>query len=348
MKGLLKRFCICGVGVTLLLTGCGGSGGNKGEASYAQDSNTIAANPDIDTGMGMYYFGEVEDYAGTESAAPQEAGSGTNSGSQDVREGRKLIRTVQLSVETLEFDSLLDYVQNKTAELGGYVENISVYNGSGYDPRYYEYSGNGGYGQRRNASMVLRIPKENLDGFLTEVDVRGNVISRSEQEEDVTLDYVDLESHKKVLQAEQERLLEMMEQAQTMDDLITLESRLSDIRYQLESMESRLRTYDNQIEYATVYLDLNEVVELTPVEEEEQTIWERMGEGFMESLAHIGTFIKEFFVYFVISLPYLILLLILFAVVIWFVFFLVKRGQKKSGTPKQQKSADKEDERKNE
>lgn len=339
MKKLWKRLFICGAGLTLLLTGCGD--GNKGYDVYESaeiQNNAIAAQPEIDTGMGMYYFGDVDDYV-EETEKPQEP-TVENSG-QDAREGRKLIRTVRLSVETLEFDSLLSYVQDKTAELGGYVENLNVYNGSSYDPYYYDYQG-GGYGQKRNASLVLRIPKDKLDDFLTEVDTRGNVTDRSEQEEDVTLDYVDLESHKKVLLAEQERLLEMMEQAQTMDELITLESRLSDIRYQIESMESRLRTYDNQITYATVYLELNEVVKLTPVETEEQTVWERMGEGFMDSLANIGNFIQEFFVYFVISLPYLIILLIVAALLIWFVFFLTRRGEKKAAAKLRDKKTEAE------
>ena len=69
----------------------------------------------------------------------------------------------------------------------------------------------------------------------------------------MTLQYVDLESHKKALTTEQDRLIELMEQAETVEDIITIEGRLSEVRYQLESMESQLRTYDNKIDYSTVY-----------------------------------------------------------------------------------------------
>lgn len=317
MKGLWKKACICGMGLTILLTGCGSSdGGNS--ANYL----TQAAG---DYNGGAYYsdaYADVESYEGIAAYdSVTEEGQNSGSSAQNVREGRKLIRTVRLEVETLEFDELLAYVQNKTAELGGYIESMNVYNGSGYTTYY-----GSGYRQERNASLTLRIPKDNLDGFLTEVDTRGNVINRSEQEVDVTLDYVDLDSHKQVLLAEQERLLDMMERAETIEDLITLESRLSDIRYQIESMESRLRTYDNQIDYSTVYLSLNEVVELTPVVVEEKTAWQRMGEGFMESLKNIGKGIQEFFINFVIALPYLIILFVFVGVLIWFVFFMVKRS----------------------
>lgn len=312
MKGLRKKLCVCGMGLTLFLTGCGSSGGNF-MAQAVADSNY---NGSAAYGAEMYDGNGIYEMASTES-------NSSGSSAQNVREGRKLIRTVRMEVETLEFDELLAYVQNKTAELGGYVESMNVYNGSGYTTYYY----GSGYRQERNASLTLRIPKDNMDLFLTEVDTRGNITSRSEQEIDVTLDYVDLDSHKQVLLAEQERLLSMMEQAETIEDLIILESRLSDIRYQIESMESRLRTYDNQIEYSTVYLTLDEVVELTPIAVEEKSAWQRMGEGFMKSLKNIGNGIKEFGINFVIALPYLIILFIFAGLLIWFIIFMAKKNK---------------------
>lgn len=311
MKGLWKKVWICGMGLTVLLTGCGSSAGGQYAAEANYSYSAAYGAEELYGGDGIY-----------EMSAAESGDAG--SASQSVREGRKLIRTVRLEVETLEFDQLLAYVQNKTEELGGYIESLNVYNGSGYSSYY-----GSGYRQERNASLTLRIPRENLDGFMTEVDARGNIISRNEQEEDVTLAYVDLDSHKQVLLAEQERLLAMMEQAETMEDLIILESRLSDIRYQIESMESRLRTYDNQIEYSTVYLRLDEVVELTPIVVEEKTAWQRMGEGFMDSLKNIGNGIKEFCISFVIALPYLIILFVFVGVLIWFIFFIVKKNSLK-------------------
>ena len=66
--------------------------------------------------------------------------------------------------------------------------------------------------------------------------------------------------------------------------IITLEDRMSTVRYQLESMESQLRTYDNMVDYSTVHMNIQEVKELTPVIEEEETAWERFVNGFKESL----------------------------------------------------------------
>ena len=94
----------------------------------------------------------------------------------------------------------------------------------------------------------------------------SNITYRQENVEDVTLDYVDVESRKKMLETEQQRLLELLETAESLDDILTIESRLTEVQYELDSKESQLRTYDNQIDYSTVYLDINEVVRYTPQE----------------------------------------------------------------------------------
>ena len=319
-KGVMPKI-ICGLVLSVMLTACGSVSSKN--ADFSGSSNGASSLESFDSGE-IY----VQQEAAGEVSAENE---NTSLNTEDVRAGRKLIRTANLSVETMEFDKLLDYVETKTAEAGGYIESMDVYNGSNYS-NYDYYYGESGYRNDRSASLTLRIPSDKMDGFLTLVAENSNITSRSEKEQDVTLDYVDIDSHKKVLLAEQERLLALMEQAQTMEDIITLESRLSDIRYQIESMESTLRTYDNQISYSTIYLDVSEVVELTPVKPEEKTVWDRIGEGFMESLANIGNGFKEFFVWFVIAIPYLVLLALFIFILVVIILVSLKKG-----TERQQK-----------
>ena len=310
MRGKKVKALLLGLVLALFWSGCGSSASDMSTESYGgyADMNSAA----MDSGSGIYYDGEYY----------EEAGSSSPTSSESVRAGRKLIRTVHLDVETMEFDELLSYVKDKTAELGGYVESMDIYNGS----TYYSYSYSGtGYRDYRNGSLTLRIPKDKLDSFLTIVEDNSNITNRSEKEVDVTLDYVDLDSHKAVLLAEQERLLALMEQAETIDDIIMLESRLSEIRYQIESMESQLRTYDNQIEYSTVYLNITEVIELTPIEPEEKTTWERISEGFVDSLKNVGNGIKEFFIGLIIVSPYLLVFALILLAIIGIVYFVVKK-----------------------
>lgn len=314
----------------VLLTGCGSADKMTTESAYDGGYYDMQSN-------GAY---ATDDIYGYDNAAPAEAPemvadaefdmaaeeSGSASGSaespriQDT--SRKLIKNVNMEVETEEFDTLLNKVEQKVNGLGGYVESSYTYNGSSY------YGSNS-----RNASMTIRIPAEKLDDFLSEVSESSNVISRNESVTDVTLQYVDMESHKKVLLAEQDRLLELMEQVETIEDIITLESRLSEVRYQIESMESQLRTYDNQISYSTIYLEINEVTKLTPVKE--QSTWEKISTGFVDSLYGVGKGILNFIIRFIISLPYLVVWAVVIFVIVLIVKLIIKLTKKRKEKKRQ-------------
>ncbi len=215
--------------------------------------------------------------------------------------GRKLIRTVSLELQTLEFDTFTGKITELVAELGGYVENSSFNGNSIY------------YTSDRNASYTLRIPAARLDSFVDQVGAMANVTYRNENTQDVTLQYVDMEAHKKSLQTEYDRLLELLAIAESVDAIVTLEARLSEVRYQIESYESQLRIYDNQVDYSTVYLKVNEVKRETQADE--GTVWDRISARLGDNFYQIGRDIEEFTVWFVGSLPYLLIWAVLLAVI---------------------------------
>ena len=230
--------------------------------------------------------------------APRENGSMISDSSETVTmqlpENRKLIRTVRMEAETDNLDPLLKNLDSKIAELGGYVEGREVYNGSTYSQRRY-----------RHADLTIRIPAENLDSFVAHVDGASNVVSSSENVEDVTLQYVDTESRVTALEVEQDRLLAMLEKAETMADLLEIESRLTDVRYELERVASQLKTLDNQVTYSTVYLYVTEVQEYTPVAEE--TLWQRITGEFSDSIEGVVEGAEDFLVWVLGNSPYLLI-----------------------------------------
>ena len=128
----------------------------------------------------------------------------------------------------------------------------------------------------------------------------------------------------KALQTEESRLLELLAKAETLEDLLTIEQRLTDVRAELEEVTSALRVFDNQVDYATLHLDVSEVKEFTEVTEPE-TVWQRIGVGFKESLKGVGTFLEEVFVFLIVSLPYLSLI----AVVVVAVVLPLRRNMRK-------------------
>ena len=291
--------------ISMLITGCGGSGTYASGAS-ADTAAAAEYYEEIGYDTGEIYMSAAQNASAEMQAEEAEAGAGSST-TQIQNIQRKLIKTVNLDVETETFDNLMANVYVKTESLGGYVESSYTYNGS-------NYRGN----QKRNANLTLRIPADHLEEFLSAVSEISNVISRNDNVTDVTLQYVDMQSHKEALKTEQTRLLELLEQAESVEDIITIESRLSEVRYQIESMESQLRTMDNQVSYSTVYLYIDEVARLTPVKE--QTTWEKISTGFSESLYNVGNGIKNFFIGILINLPYLVV----WAAILCILFFAIR------------------------
>lgn len=301
-KRVLTRSLITGMALMMAVAtiGCGSS---------MNTAATDCATAEIaySNSKGFYSDVAVEEYEYTEAkaVAPTENTSTTTNTSLE-NTGRKLIKEVRMSVETEEFDEFLVELERKIDQAGGYKEQYTV-NGSN---------------SNRYADITIRIPRAQLDAFLQVVEGTSNITYRNETVEDVTLQYVDLESHKKMLYAEQERLLEFLSRAEKIEDVITLEERLTEVQYQIERMESQLRTFSNQIEYSTVYLDVAEVVRYTP--QEPKGMWERITTGFSEDMYDVCEDIKDGFVDFVTHIPSMIIALIRFAITIVIIVLVVK------------------------
>ncbi|CDC50048.1 putative uncharacterized protein [Clostridium sp. CAG:58] len=164
---------------------------------------------------------------------------------------------------------------------------------------------------RRHASITARIPADQLDSFLQVVEDQANVTERSETATDVTLQYSDLESRKKTLTTEQERIWALLEKADTLEAVIALEERLSEIRYQLESMESQLKLYDNQVDYSTVSIHISEVAVYTPTGS--QSVGTRIQDGFKRNLTSVKTAVVDLFVLVASTLPIWLPAILVFA-----------------------------------
>ena len=262
------------------------------------------------------FYGNMEPESGKPMESPvveevfDSSTSYTSSGSINPV-NRKLIRTFTLEAETLEFDSFVSSVKNTVAELGGYIES------SGVSGNSYNYTSN------RSANFVCRIPSEMLDSFVSTVGGLGNITYSYEDATDVTLSYVDTESRIASLQTEYDRLLELLAEADSLDSIIILEQRISEVRYQLESYKSQLRTYDNLVDYSTVNLNVREVKRITAPEQE--TVWERIRSDFEDNIYNIWVDVQDFFVWFVSNIPYfLIWAIVITAIVLVFRLFLKK------------------------
>jgi hypothetical protein len=136
----------------------------------------------------------------------------------------------------------------------------------------------------------------------------GNVLSLNRRQEEITEAYYDTEARLTALKTQEERLLAIMEKAETLDDIIRLEDALSDVRYQIESLSGTMRRYDNLVEMATVEVSLREVESTTSVSGTPRTLGERIGQQFSESLRGLGRFCEGVLVFLIGNLPVLLVI----------------------------------------
>lgn len=302
--------------MSMLLAGCGA--GDK-SASYIAEEAAMAPSASYNglADEGYYGFEEAEYDATSESYNPEIAEK-----AQEYAASRKLIVTMNISAETENYDETMASVNAAVEKLGGYVENSNTWN----------YSGN------RSTNMTIRVPAAHLGELVTVVKEKGNITNESKSTEDITLQYVDTASRKEALQVEEKRLLELLEQAENMEDLLLIEDKLSNIRYQLQSIESTLRTYDNQVDFSTLYLDIQEVSRITEIPDE--SIGSRISSGLSDTFYEMGQGFENFIVWFVVALPVLLLWAVIILLVVLLVRFIVRKyesGSEKRMLKKQRK-----------
>ena len=223
-----------------------------------------------------------------------EVTSESGTGSTVLPESQKLIRTVYMEAETLSMNNLMGWLDERVASLNGYYEQKSIRrSGSRDDGSYYQY-----------ADLTIRVPAQNLDNFVSQMGEKANIVSTSESTENVTLTYVSTQSRVEALETEQKRLLELLENAETMEDLLVIEERLTDVRWELENYASQLRVLDNQVNYSTIHLSVWEVDEPTVIVE--RTVWQKIGDGFSENAGDMWDGLVNFFIWLIAAIPYLI------------------------------------------
>lgn len=297
------------------LAGCSASSGNAQavSSSAAQYSTATFDTPSQ----------APEKEVTVEEAASSEFDAGSGNGvlppSVDIpgESQRKIIWRVYMSMETLDFGQSISEITAAVEGVEGYIESSSI-SGNSLQSRT---PGN------RYASIVARVPEEQLDNFLQSVSAVGNVVSTDRSSEDVTLEYSDIETRKRSLEVEQERLLELLGQAEDIDTIVALESRLSEIRYQLDDYTSSLLRYDSLVDYSTVSIDLNEVQRISdPVA---KTMSERISSGFSQTLYNIKVGAQDLIVWFVVNLPYLLLLLAFILIILLIIRLAIRHGAKR-------------------
>ncbi|MGN1410719.1 MAG: DUF4349 domain-containing protein, partial [Eubacteriales bacterium] len=281
----------------------------------AKSSDSVMQSYIGEENFGAYYD---MDYSTEESPASAGTSVSTGVSAENDLSSRKIIKNARISFQTQIYDEFLNALSNCIASYGGYIESAESYGNTLYSQH-----------SSRNSYITARIPAQNYDAFMSDASDMGTLTYRSESSNDVTMSYVDTESHIKALETEYEALITLLDKAQSLDDVIQLQSRLTEVNYQLDSYKSQLRTYDDLISYCTINIDVNEVYrEIQP--ESTMTFGERIMNGLEETFIDIGDDISELTVWFITSLPYIVIWAAVIVLAVFIIKSVVKRVKHKN------------------
>ena len=287
--------------MALSLCACGSSASSQAADTVSAAYNGYAA----ESAMDVYY----EEGAGFASMAPagMEARKADSGSDMPEENPEKIIYSADATVETTAFDESIAALQELIASNGGFIESSSV-NGSNY------YDSARGRVSRRSATYTLRIPSDKFSALMTSLSTLGNVPYTYTYTENVTAQYYDVQARLTAYQAQETRLLEMMELAETVEDIITIEDKLTDVRYRIDSLQSSLNNWDRRVDYSTLNLTVQEVQVYTPETVTKVSYGQRLWNAFTGALTGTGEFFKDLLVFLVSALPTLVILAVLFFV----------------------------------
>ena len=232
-----------------------------------------------------------------------------DAGSDAAPEGspEKLIYSASATVETTEFDETVEKLSALVKQYGGFVESSSI-NGSNY------YTQSRGYSSERYASYVIRVPSDKFSTLMGSLSTLGNVPYSHTYTENITAQYYDTDARLTAYRTQEARLLEMMALAESVEDLIAIEEKLTELRYQIERLQSTLKNWDRQVSYSSLSLEVQEVRVYTP--ESSLSYGQELALALTNGLRSAGQFFKDLLLWFVGALPALVILGVVLAVLI--------------------------------
>ena len=304
----------------LLFSACG----NASTAALGYDESTGATTEEA--AGSAYTGGEILNARSASTEASASDSDGTSGESTEDLSDQKLVYTCDMTLETLTFEETVSAIRQAIGEYGAFIEYESTTNDD-YD--WYERTGESS-SATMDTYMTIRVPAEKYEDFLTSLEGSGGKVrSKSQQVENITASYNDQSVLVEALETQEERLLQMMDQAETIEDMVTIEDRLTEVQTELSQAKRTLASMDKEVTYSTVNLTVREV-KVYSESVEEPTFGSRISKAVGESWANLADALKNLLVILIYILPFLILLGAVAGITLLIIFKAKKKSRKKA------------------
>lgn len=265
-------------GLLVLLASC--SSTDSSEADIQMESSSTS-NDKSKAGL--------ENKAETEELADEQ--------SEVIPTNRKIIHRAELQLNVKNLESTQLTIEKKVSEYGGYIVVSNVHRESE---------------ESISARLTVRIPEQNFQKFLTDAEGEAaEVLNRNVTGEDVTEQYIDLESRVKSKRKVEERLLEFMGKAEKTEDLLKISSDLSKVQEEIELIVGKIKYLENQTSFSTIEIAMYENSVIVPgLDNKNLDTWEKTKKQLATSTNLIFAAGSGLIVFFIGNLPVLVFLLL--------------------------------------
>jgi hypothetical protein len=183
--------------------------------------------------------GQAGDIAYDVPASGEQNLAGSADSSSSDGSDRKVITTVRTTLKISKVDSAMQIIRSEVQSYNGFIESSSITKDSGNTGR-----------------MTVAVPADDLSEFESSLNDKWEVKSRNVDREDVTDSYNELETEIESLKTEHDRLQELINQTDDVENLIRLQERMSQVRSQINYKQQRIDRMDENIEYSKVHITL--------------------------------------------------------------------------------------------
>ena len=310
-----KRLSIVLILVLLLglLCGCGSAKMSAADSSYYQSASAESYEMKDEGASANFTGGSIAQSSA--AVQPMEPNPAPSAGQSSLPENVKMIYTASIDMESTAFDSAIDVINDMVSDCGGYLENSDLNN----------------YGSYRSIYYTIRVPAAQFAWFcdtLSALSKEGEVLhvnNISRGARDVSEAYYDIESRLATQKTKLARLQELLKQAEDMEDIITLESAISDTELAIEQLTGSLRKYDSLVGYSTIDVSLREVYKITSVEEPAIGFGAKLAAAFRSGCSRFVDNLQDFLLEFARAwVGWLI-----FIVIVVIVILLIVRGARR-------------------
>lgn len=292
--------------LAILLAGCGGSRqAQQTQNSVQPQAGSTEVARSAKQSIPVVSYDSAKVTAGQKPAPG--AGGVTRVG--DVRLQRKVIKNADLNMRVPDLDEFVAWLGMRVEALDGIVADARV-SGSGIAEEERKRSG--------SAQLTLRLPAARFGAFLAELEDKGKILNRRIYSEDVTEQYVDLEARIANLKSQEERLRQILGQAQNVQEILSVERELERVRGDLESLSGKLNVLRDRVEFSTITLQVNEEKEpLVGIKTSSfHNLGQRISNSLVASLNGLANLAAGLVVFLAGALPVLVVLAII-AVPAW-------------------------------